>query len=176
MGEKATLSPPWVTFYRELETLFENDPDVLVQYGATHGGDGDAVEEPEVTVYVEGSDKADALAQLLPAERTFGDVTLRVTVVPANDKEETRAELFARAFAGNPALSYVAELDGVMTNPMYFVVFRNQVVQYWNDNLGDINGNVSTLYQEIAKDVFDGEQGVFFCTDGPENLGVPQGE
>ena len=175
MGDKATLSPPWVTFYREIEALFENDPDVLVQYGATHGGD-DAVEEPEVTVYVEGSDKADALTQLLPAERTFGDVTLRLSVVPANEKEETRAELFARAFAGNPALSYVASLEGVMTNPMYFVVFRNQVVQYWNDNLGDINGNVSTLYQEIAEDVFGGDGGIFFCTDVAGNPGVPQDE
>lgn len=62
----------------------------------------------------------------------------------------------------------MATVDGIMTNPMTFIVFQNKVVQYWNDDLGDINGNCSTLYQTVAKDVFGDVEGIFFCTDTPK--------
>lgn len=50
---------------------------------------------------------------------------------------------------------------------MYYVVFKNCVVQFFNDNLNDIYGNISTLYQDIAREIFaDAEwEGVFYCTD-----------
>ena len=51
-----------------------------------------------------------------------------------------------------------------MTNPLTYVVLKKEVVQFFNDNLNDIHGLETTLYQTIAKDVFDGT-GVFFCTD-----------
>lgn len=43
----------------------------------------------------------------------------------------------------------------------------NKVVQYFNDDLGDAHGVCSTLYQEIAKDVFGEHEGIFFCTNLP---------
>ena len=64
-------------------------------------------------------------------------------------------------------------------NPITYVVFVNEVVQYFNDDLGDVYGQCSTLYQEIAKDVFGETEGVFFCTDVEEPvyaLGKPLGE
>ena len=36
----------------------------------------------------------------------------------------------------------------------------------------DINGNCSTLYQEIAKDVFGEDEGICFCTDTEEKAGA----
>lgn len=169
MAYTIKLVAPWVAFYREVEALFAEDPDVRVEYVA---GDG---EDPQVHVYVEGSDKAEALEELLPHERNFGALTVTLTVIPANERRVTRADLFRKAFDGNPALSFIATVEGVMTNPISYVVFRNKVVQYWNDDLGDVNGNCSTLMQEIAKDVFGGAEGIFFCTDTPENLGTPKG-
>lgn len=161
MTEELRLSSPWVTFHHALVALFAEDPDVRIECGE---GDDDV----SIRVYVEGVAKADALSKLLPTERTFGNVTVPVTVIPAND-EPTTEELFRTAFEGNPALSYCATVDGVMTNPITYVVFRNCVVQYWNDNLGDINGNVSTLYQDIAKDVLsEAPSGALFCTDLPD--------
>ena len=43
-------------------------------------------------------------------------------------------------------------------------VFAKEVVQYWNDSLSDPYGKVSTLYQDIAKDIFEDTDGVMFCT------------
>ena len=167
MPENLQLSAPWVNFYRQIDAVFKDDPNVIVEYSA---GDGD---DPVITMYVEGTDKAEAIAKLLPSERTFGAVTVSVKVVPSN-APDTRASLFRKAFEGNPALSYIATVEGVLSNPVTYVVFRNKVVQYYNDNLGDVNGNCSTLYQNIASELFGGDDGIFFCTDRPDNPGTKE--
>ena len=46
---------------------------------------------------------------------------------------------------------------------MSFAVFAKEVVQYYNDDLTDINGLKSTLYEDIARDVFDID-GINYCT------------
>lgn len=65
--------------------------------------------------------------------------------------------------------------------PFTYVVFKNCVVQFFNDNLNDPHGIVSTLYQDIAAEIFadmpfpqDG--GICFCTDTEHKLGAPLGE
>lgn len=161
------LSSPWVEFYREIEALFAQDDEVKVVYEE---------EANEVKLYVENAHKADALTQLLPAEKTFGNVTLKITVIPANDLKVSKADLIAEAFDGNPALSYVQHVDAVI-GAFDYAVFQNKVVQFFDDNLSDINGNKSTLYENIAKDVFGTDVGVFFCTEaGSRDLAKPLGE
>lgn len=154
---KVGLSAPWVKFYRELDALFTDDPEVHVVFDE---------DQFLVKLYVENVDKAEALMQLLPAEKTFGNVTLKITVVPANNTDVTKLELFQKAFSGNPALSYVRAVQGMFD--INYVVFQNKVVQFFNDDMSDVHGLCSTLYQEIAKDVFGDSLGVYFCTDVEE--------
>lgn len=155
MDIKLKLSTPWVIFYREVEAMFKDDPEVRVVFNE---------EEPEVKLYVENAEKADALTQLLPKKVDFGNVELKVTVIPANKLGANKASLFEKAFKGNPAFSFITG-HNIFNNPMTYVVFKNKVVQYYTDNLGDIYGNCSTLYQEIAKDIFGKHEGIYFCTD-----------
>lgn len=160
-------SSPWVEFYREIEALFAQDDEVKIVYDE---------ENNEVKLYVENARKADALTQLLPAEKIFGNVTMKVTVIPANNAKVSKADLIAEAFDGNPALSYVQHVDAVI-GAFDYAVFQNKVVQFFDDNLSDINGNKSTLYENIAKDVFGSDAGVFFCTEaGNRDLIKPLGE
>lgn len=156
------LSTPWVTFYFEIEALFKNDPDVIVELDE---------EDLAIKLYVDGVEKAEALAKLLPDSRNFGNITVPIAVIPAN-KEQTKLDLFVKAFEGNPALSYVVK--GSPDKPFSFdyVVFRNEVVQFFNDDLSDVNGNESTLFEDIARDVFEDAE-VYFCTDIAGNPGVP---
>lgn len=162
MSEKMKLSPPWIIYYKEIEALFGDDPDIKIEYDE---------DEYIIRLYVTGQDKADALTQLLPAERMFGKIKVCTIVVPAN-KEATKADLIRRAFEGNPAFSYAVTAEGIFANPITYTVFKNKVIQIWNDSLSDIHGNMSTLYQEIAKDIFGEIDGVFFNTDLPGNPGV----
>lgn len=154
--EKLNLSSPWVNFYREIEALFSEDPEIKVAFDE---------QENVISLYVDNEEKAEALTQLLPSARTYGNVTVSVRVVPANQLAENRLALFQAAFKGNPAFSFAKTVEGDLGLKISFVVFAPKVVQYYQDNLQDINGFRSTLYQEIAADVFEEEDGVFFCTD-----------
>lgn len=166
------LSSPWVIFYKEINAMFEYDPEIKVVFDE---------EENIVKLYVDNPDKADALSQILPKEKEFGAVTLKIEVVPANKEATERAnvanklrtvlrgngELIENALIGNPAFVYSKTITGVFTNPITYIVFMNKVVQYYTDSLSDINGVTSTLYQDIAKDIFLPFDGIFYCTVPP---------
>lgn len=165
MKNSFKLSPPWVTFVKEVEILFGDDPAIRIDYDDT---------ENTVKMYVAGVDKADALTRILPAERAFGNVVLKIDVIPEN-AEMTLANQWRLAFAGNPAFSYMsAAEDPEVPFSFNYVVFKNKVVQFYNDELNDINGNKNTLYQDIARDIFPECTEVNFCTDVPSNPGKYQ--
>lgn len=151
---KINLSSPWLTYYHKLQALFNRDPEVTVVLDE---------DKYEIKLFVDNAAKADALTQLLPEEVVFGNVTLTVTVVPSN-KVTPAIALFQQAFKGNPALAYTKTVTGVGDVPFSYVVFDKTVVQFFNDDMSDVDGKCSTLYQDIAKEVFPDRPGVFFCT------------
>ena len=84
-------------------------------------------------------------------------------------------------FKNNPVFSFVHKVEGIYGFNAIYVVFKNKVVQYFNDNLNDIYGNTSTLYEDIARDIFENNipvnNNVFYCTDVVDNkLKKPLGE
>lgn len=166
------LSAPWVLFYHEVQAFFAGDPEVKVVFNE---------DEYELKLYVDNPMKADALEKLLPTEKVWGNITLKIMVVPANGTSSSKGNLIKYALEGNPALSYIQVIKGIFSNDITYVVFINQVVQYFTDDLFDVNGLRSTLYQEIAKDIFGEVSGVYYCTDLPNeertgSLGAPLGE
>lgn len=161
------LAPPWVTFVNEVKALFDEDPQIIVAY------DNDAV---EVKLYVNDAKKAEAIQLLLPENKNYGNVDLKITIFPANIgnydfSKYTFGQIFDTAFDGNPVYSFSRDIDSVFTNVLTYVVFTNKVVQFFNDNLNDIYGNMTTLYQEIASDVFEAGESVFYCTDIKKEVG-----
>jgi len=150
------LSTPWQTYYRQVYALFDPDPEVAVMF--------DDGEEKVLTLYVDNGIKANAIAALMPTEKQFGNVTVKVNVVPSNAEESTDM-LFRHAFCGNPIFSDVEVAEGIFTNPIYYVIFEPSIVQFWNDDLSDANGVCTTLPQDVAKEVFESKDGVFFCTE-----------
>ena len=161
------MSAPWDVFYREINELFKEDPDIKVVYDE---------ETKEIKLYVKSNAKATALCEVLPSEMTYGNVSQKITIVSANGlskKVNTTANDFATVFNGNPVMEYIETVgSGVFSNPITYVVFKNQVVQYFNDDIGDVYGQCSTLYQDIAKDVFGEVEGVYFCTEKPKPNGI----
>ena len=156
MGDKKGLTALCTTFYHEVEALFGDDPDIHVEYDA---------DKVEITLIVQNADKADALAQILPTEKAFGDVTLKLNVKPIHKPITPKTTLIARAFQGNPAYSYAISTEWPGYKPIYYIVFANKVVQFFNDNHDDVNGNCTTLYQDIARDVLGTDENIRYCTD-----------
>lgn len=151
------LSAPWQIYYKELCALFEKDKEVGIVYDT---------DEQIINIYVENAAKADAMYAVLPTEKDFGGVTLRINVVPANKSlRRSVGAVYEDLFYNNPIVDEIVTLEGIMTNPITYVIFKKEVVQYYNDSLGDAHGMCSTLYQDIAKRVLCEESGVFFCTN-----------
>ena len=119
------------------------------------------------TVYALGrnEEKAYALMQLLPAVRSFGSIAVRIRVIPADEKAESDYNLLLKAFKDNPV--FVKAIKEEMTDYNY-ILFKKEVVGFFNDELGDPDGFRFTLFQDIAGNVFVNAHDVFFSTDHEE--------
>lgn len=157
MEERLTLVSPWVNLKKEIEMLFARDPEVEIEFI-----DGDV---KVIMLRVNNSDKAEALERILPKEKTYGNVTVNIMVIPANAPDDwSILDTFEKAFKGNDAFTGSKE-SVTPFGTFQYVMFDPRVVQYPNDDISDANQIKSTLYQEIAKDIFeDTVQGVHFCT------------
>lgn len=162
---KLKLSPPWVEFANEVKALFAGDKEVTVIYDD---------EEKVISLYVDNAQKAEALTELLPETKEFGGVTVKVTVIPANGLTGAPVqEVWQTAFAGNPNFSGVKFIQIPLGNFTY-IIWQPSVVQFFNDNLGDVNGNKTMLVEDVAKDVFQPQVGVYHCSG--KAFGAPLGE
>lgn len=172
------LAPPWVIYTNKLQAIFDPDPHIAfnIDYNGSNG--------PMVTIATNDGDKAAALVKLLPTEKTFGNVTLWICIdCPhiSNRAFKTKTELFETAFKGNSAFAYTVcpYEEGYQFFTATYVVFKNCVVQFFSDNLNDCHGVISTLYQDIAAEIFadTGIDGVYYNTDVEVGkLGMPLGE
>ena len=159
MNKEINLFSPWVIYYKKLEALFGKDKDIKMTFDNN---------ELVVKMYINGQDKYEALSQLIPAEKQFGTVTLKIQFIPANNLKQSKVDLFRKAFYGNPIVNDIIVISRDVlesTNDFSYVVFAKEVVQYHDDSLNDPHGNCSTLYQDIAKEVFENCDGIYFCTD-----------
>jgi hypothetical protein len=159
MNKEINLFSPWVIYYKKLEALFGKDKDIKMTFDNN---------ELVVKMYINGQDKYEALSQLIPVEKQFGTVTLKIQLIPANNLKQSKVDLFRKAFYGNPIVNDIIVISRDVlesTNDFSYVVFAKEVVQYHDDSLNDPHGNCSTLYQDIAKEVFENCDGIYFCTD-----------
>ena len=154
---------PWQTYQKKVKALFEKDPEIVV---------GD-VYEPEdgntdfaFDIEVMNHEKFLALDRVLPKQRQFGNVTLGITLFDEENAEDDTFELFATIFDGNPILKDVVDVLDPAGYRHLYVIFAAKVLQFFDDDLQDFNGNWSGLAQDIAREVFsEGLRGIHFCTE-----------
>lgn len=154
-SKQLKMSSPWVEYSQKVRALFRGDPDVAV---------GFSEDTNTLSIKVIGHKKAEAIGALLPESMEFGNVTLTINVTEDSSIFENKADLIAAAFEGNPALVKI-EKDEKFGTGITYISFANSVVQYYADNLQDPNGNKYTLYQELAKEIFGQDAGIFYSTD-----------
>lgn len=151
------LSAPWVTYANEVKAMFGRDPEIEISFCNEN-------ETPEIKMLIGNRRKYEALRQLLPEEKEFGNVKLKITLTSA-EAEPATAQTILAAFEGNPVFSQVITIDGAYGNPITYVMFGKEAVQYWNDNMADPHGMVTTLYQYIARRLFNPLSGVMYSTE-----------
>ena len=156
MNNQMKITSPWITYVNQVKCLFADDADALVEYND---------DKKNLVLKVFDPHRADALTKLLPIRKDFGGVTLHISVVPANKETPSFAELVEKAMDGNPHFSQLIKVPMQDGKTFNYLMFEPEVAQYWNDNLADPNGNVSTVYADLAQDVFGVVPGTFFATD-----------
>lgn len=159
--EKVGLASPWQEYCSELQALFAMDDEVAV-------GDIEKTALGYVlSIEVKNLDKYVALSELIPEEKMFGNVKLRIDIYDVVNEIENmdKAELLEKAFAGNPIFNQMLRVRDVTGTPHCFAMFEPTVIQFYNDDLRDPNGFKTTLVQDVARDIFEEVcEGVNFCT------------
>ena len=168
------LVSPWIGLYREACAFFKHDKAVHVIFDD---------ENKSLNFYVDDAEKAAALECLFPSVMEFGNVTVTVKVVPANGEavdcsEDKMIELLNKAFKDNAAVIAIKHVQGFADFTANYVIFADEVIQYYTDDIGDYFGVNSTLYEDVARDLFGPINGLFFSTtvDTFKALGLPLGE
>ena len=156
-----TLSSPWEIWYKKLNEFFKYDKEVTILFDR---------DNYVIKLFVANGEKWAAIRQLLPEHIQMGNIDLKIEVVPPNRLEGANNEIgnvYEAAFKNNPVLSYVKTVDNVGIFPLgiTYVVFENKVVQFFSDDITSINGYTSTLYQDIARDIFGQPENVYYCTN-----------
>lgn len=158
------VESPWCRFNKKVKALFAGDPDIEV--GDIYRAQSDDGSHLVFDLLVRNHEKFIALDKVAPASVEFGNVTLDISVQDvANDLDDDHlAKLFAIIFDGNPLVKDVKEVCDVTGTTHGYVRFKPEVIQFFDDDLSDYNGNWSGLAQDIAKELFYLSPGIHFCT------------
>ena len=163
---------PWYTYRKKLNALFQEDPDIIVSdiYETEDG------EVPfGIDIEVLDHEKFVALDRILPKVKTFGNVSVGITLF---DEENTcdadiGLELFETIFKGNPIVKDFKDAVDLSGTRHGFVRFRPEVIHFFHDDISDYNGNWSGLAQDIAREVFEDARGIHFCTASVDETNEP---
>ena len=157
---------PWETYNKKVKALFEGDPDIRVG-GVYQVDDGYAMDIRA------SEEKYNILAKVMPRSKTFGNVNLSIELFCRNANEGKRAIWeYKTLFSGNPAVKEIREVEDATGTMHAYIRFWPEVLQFPNDDTRDFRGLWSGLAQDIAREIFEGEdRGIHFGTAGvDENL------
>lgn len=170
---KIWLSSPWVDYNNELIALFDEDEDICVEdIHVSKLIDYDYI----ISIRVYNHKKFEAMYSLLPDVKEFGDVKVKIVIYDmeneSSEKEPKLIDDLETLFTGNPSFNRVEKLRDATGCEHDFVIFEPEVVQYFDDDLKDLNGFRTCLVQDIARDVFEDlmAKGIRFCTRDLDEL------
>mgnify|MGYP003321061786 CR=1 FL=1 len=150
-SENVKLSPPWDGYMNMLASFFKGDKRVRV---------GGCDDKRVGTIEVFDTKMYCALEQVLNKKIRFGNVTLRIRIVPANDLKafkNTMTDLAALkvVLSGNPAFAKFITRKTEVGNAV-FCMFKPVVLMWYNDNLGSPYKQTASVYELAAQTVFKG--------------------
>jgi len=160
-NKKVGISSPWIETYKKIKALFETDEELeITDCQQLIGANNYAF-----SIGSRNTAKLKALEKILKSEYVFGNIKLFVNFEYQENLEAVTDMDYKTAFTGNGVLSDIQ----VSTNPIVdgttFVLFAPEVIQFFNDDLGDYDGNFNGLAEDIAREIFKEQPNVKFSTD-----------
>ena len=167
-----TYASPWIVFARKVYALFCRDEEIKMTWRhldgpATELVDMTGVEDAyAIVMYVNNPVKGVSLETILPAYRDFGKVRVFINIVPSNEVWPI-SKMFDAAFENNPVYGSFVTAE-TLFGPTNYVLFSNEAIQYFADDIGDYYGVETTTAEELAKEVFNEDLHVNYCTEKSE--------
>ena len=165
--KKTKLSPPWYTLANKINAFFKGDEDVTVfPLAKIEKTDSETKEEYVIYIDTPDADKAIALQKVLKTEYPFGNINVKVVIRVTNStdkkaKVNTKVSTepatyndYCDAFISTPNVEDIQLVRDVFGTQWTVVIFKKEVVQFYNDDLTDAFGNWNGLYTDIANDIF----------------------
>lgn len=164
--KKLKMSPPWDGYMNMLASFFKGDTRVRV--GSCDG-------RRVGTIEVFDGDMYQALEQVLNKKLRFGNVVLRIDIVPANclrgkgdvlnikERDYTDLAALKVVLSKNPAFAKIISRKTELGN-FVFCMFKPVVLMWYNDNLGSPYKQTTSVYEDAALHVFK-DCGVSFATE-----------
>ena len=167
---KTKIEAPWYRYRKMVNALFADDPEIIVS--EIYEPDGEI--NYAFDIEVNNHEKYVALNRLLPGVKTYGNVCLGIILYDVENEDNDTAEMFKAAFQGNPILEDIKTIIDIAGAKQNYVVFKPEVIQFFDDDTSDINGNWNGLAEDIAREVFSNlDVGVYFCTGEKNAHGAP---
>lgn len=164
MTKKLNMEAPWYSYQKKIAALFEHDRDIIV--GPVEMNK--ATETYEMGIEVRNHQKFIALDTLLRKEVSFGNVKLVITLYDEENATNSvnTMMLYNTLFSDNPLVRDIIVNKDFTNTDHEFIRFEPEVIQFFNDDISDYNGNWSGLAQDIAKEIFysPSESRIHFCT------------
>ena len=168
------LEAPWYTYQKKVKALFARDPEIKV---------GEVIEPEDARtdfrfdIEVRSHEKFLALDRVFPKTVQFGNVTMGICLYDEENDGGTvdALALYETIFSGNPIVKDVRLGTDHTGTAHGFVRFQPEVIQFFDDDLYDYNGNWSGLAQDFAREVFrDETRGIHFCTAPVDENGTAE--
>ena len=162
--QNVKLGPPWTTYGGFIKRMFRDDPDITLDTSEVDEDNGEA--EKTIYINVKNSSKAYALRLLMIPEVDMGNITLKVQVNDVSEKSDAiTADTLRAAFSNNPIVDDVKEVPWPSGEMVTYCVFRYEPFQFFNDNIADLYGNFNGLAEDVAKELFQQQAGINWCTN-----------
>jgi hypothetical protein len=176
MKKNLKLEAPCYTYQKQVKALFERDPEIKVgDVILPEDGRADYLFDIEVRNH----EKFLALDRVFPKCVQFGNITLAINL--HDEENDAGADdvlaLYETIFKGNSIVKDVRTAMDHMGTKHGFIRFQPEVIQFFDDDIYDYEGNWTGLAQDIAREVFANEtRGIHFCTASVKEAKNPAGE
>lgn len=148
-----------MTYANYIVAMFKDDADIKVEHDNEVGDDAIF----NVFIYCNNKIKLLAIKELLPESVAMGNITVK-NLFKYTGKRTVDADLLKVAFAGNPIVSEIVAVETPFQTTVDYCVFKKEVIQFYNDEMMDINGNYNGLAQDIARSIFVQDANASYCT------------
>lgn len=153
------LSSPWETIHKQIIALL--GPDTEVHVGSIYEGNGNTY---VFDICSKNGKKIAALEKVLKSHFDLGNVTLAINFIHERDDEEVTAQDYKDAFEGNSNFVDTVVTSKGLFQDLTYVIFAKEILQFFNDDLSDLYGNMSIIVADAAKQVCNVGENMYFST------------